>query len=199
MPRRVGSGKIPFRPEITRTAKALPAPKEGFSLPFFASAIHYNYMSRPCTPMRRKNPAVTPCPRRQPSNRIEFNKQQADYSFRRSNRSGFNHTAYSAQAYSGKSHFNKLIGIFYSQDTRRLETPYTAHPDEQTTGNGSQNLSGNRKSMTVSELCDLYGEEKTRHKKASTLAMDRKRKIRRRNQNKNAGNYPYNRIGEQRH
>lgn len=33
----------------------------------------------------------------------------------------------------------------------------------------------NRKSMTVSELCDLYWEQGTRHKKASTLAIDRGR------------------------
>ena len=33
----------------------------------------------------------------------------------------------------------------------------------------------NRKAMTVSELCDLYWEQGTRHKKASTLAIDRGR------------------------
>lgn len=33
----------------------------------------------------------------------------------------------------------------------------------------------NRKSVTVSELCDLYREQGTRHKKASTLAIDRGR------------------------
>ncbi len=30
----------------------------------------------------------------------------------------------------------------------------------------------NRNAMTVSELCDLYWEQGTRHKKASTLAID---------------------------
>lgn len=33
----------------------------------------------------------------------------------------------------------------------------------------------NRKAMTISELCDLYWEQGTRHKKASTLAIDRGR------------------------
>lgn len=33
----------------------------------------------------------------------------------------------------------------------------------------------NRNAMTVSELCDLYWEEGTRHKKSSTLAIDRGR------------------------
>lgn len=33
----------------------------------------------------------------------------------------------------------------------------------------------NRNAMTVSELCDLYWEQGTRHKKSSTLAIDRGR------------------------